>query len=400
MEKTSPAPYRALQKHLDRIPPGFPASRTGADIRLLQHIFSPDQARIATCLGSEPRSLEQIHEAARPMALSPGQLQEALTAMVKKGGIEVRRINGEKYYANLPLVVGMYELQIHRLTPEFIRDFKDYTAEKPFGISFLSTPSSQMRTIPVNKSIVPELKLADYQRVSVLLDRADPPFVILPCICRRKKQIQGQHCKKTQRTETCLAMGHVAQTLMEMGVGREIHREEARDIIRQNQEDGLVLQPANTRQVEFICSCCGCCCSMLGLQKDLPLPLDFWTADFRIRLDKDRCVGCGKCIESCQTLALTPAEPPPQKNKEKRPPRLNPVRCIGCGLCVPSCPSKALELNPSGNPVLPPPDRDTLTREFTGSGPGILRKAGTVAKLAKGILLTGDVRLLKSDPDP
>ena len=162
----------------------------------------------------------------------------------------------------------MYELQVNRLTPEFIKDFKTYTAEIPFGISFLSTRRPQMRTIPVGKSITPALTVADYHRVSRLLERADPPFIILPCICRKKKGLQGEPCQKTQRVETCLAMGHVARTLMEMGIGREISLQEASAIIRKNQEEGLVLQPGNTRQVEFICSCCGCCCSMLGLHKN------------------------------------------------------------------------------------------------------------------------------------
>ena len=404
MENSSSNPdaYRRLQQHLDRLPVGFPASGSGADIRLLQHIFTPVQARIAACLSLEPRDIHRIFKDAGHLVKDRDQLQEELTAMVKKGGLEIRIKDGKKWYTNTPLVVGMYELQVDRLTPEFIRDFKAYTAEKPFGISFLSTPRPQMRTIPVNKSITPELSVADYHRVSLLLDRADPPFVILPCICRRKKSLEGEPCRLTRRTETCLAMGSAGQTLIEMGVGRKIDRQEARAIIRKNQEEGLVLQPANTRQVEFICSCCGCCCSMLGLQKELPLPLDFWASDFKITLDKEQCIGCGKCISRCQTLALTRPgssgpEQPQKGRPDRSPPRLNPARCIGCGLCVPACPSKALTLVPRKRRPRPPANREALNRALSPGGP--IRKAGTIARLAKGIILTGDLRLLRSDPD-
>jgi hypothetical protein len=36
--------YRDLAKHLDRLPGGFPPSETGAEIRLLERLFTPDEA--------------------------------------------------------------------------------------------------------------------------------------------------------------------------------------------------------------------------------------------------------------------------------------------------------------------------------------------------------------------
>lgn len=51
-------PYRKLQEHLNRQPIGLPPSRTDADIRLLRHIFSPDEARAATCLSHIPEPLD------------------------------------------------------------------------------------------------------------------------------------------------------------------------------------------------------------------------------------------------------------------------------------------------------------------------------------------------------
>ena len=42
--------YRRLQDHLDKMPIGFPAVKSGADIRLLKHIFTPEEAEIAMLL--------------------------------------------------------------------------------------------------------------------------------------------------------------------------------------------------------------------------------------------------------------------------------------------------------------------------------------------------------------
>ena len=76
-----------------------------------------------------------------------------LAGIQKKGGVESRNRNEIRHYCIPPLVVGIYEFQLGRLTPEFIKDFDEYTSDRKFGIEILSTKLPQMRTIPVGKSI-------------------------------------------------------------------------------------------------------------------------------------------------------------------------------------------------------------------------------------------------------
>jgi hypothetical protein len=54
---------------------------------------------------------------------SPEELKKILDRIQKKGGIESKIKNGKKHYCSAPLVVGMYEFQNERLTPQFIKDF-------------------------------------------------------------------------------------------------------------------------------------------------------------------------------------------------------------------------------------------------------------------------------------
>ncbi len=391
-------PYVNLQQHLNRQPVGFPPSRTGADIRLLKHIFTPEEAGIAACLSHAPEPLETIFRRAEHLVSSAHDLEDRLTAMIKKGGLEFRREKGRNLYANAPLVVGIYELQAGRLTPEFIKDFKAYTSEKGYGISFLATKRPQMRTIPINQSITPDLPVANFDQIRTLLETAAPPFVVLPCICRKKKGMQGDPCEQTHRIETCMAMGGIAQTLIKMELGREIPRQEAMDIIRENEQEGLVLQPSNTRTIEFLCSCCGCCCSMLGLQKDLPLPLDFWETGFTAILDKDHCVGCAKCVDRCRTNALTIASLSLKTTNMDRPkPVLDPNRCIGCGHCVTACKTNALSLAVRPGRKVPPENRNQLNMILLEGKKDPLAPVKVIGKLAKGILKTRDIRLLKKN---
>jgi hypothetical protein len=132
----------------------------------------------------------------------------------KKGGLESRIKGGKKYYCNSPLVVGMYEMQLGRLTPEFIKDFAQYTADKKFGVDFLSTELPQMRTIPIARSIQPQQHISTFDEITALLRQAEAPFAILEYIYRKKKALEGNSCKITDRKEICLALGGMAQAAL------------------------------------------------------------------------------------------------------------------------------------------------------------------------------------------
>lgn len=176
-----------LQRHLDRQAVGFPATRSGVEIKLLKHIFSPKDAEIATCLRYRPEPLEKIFERAKHMVKAPEELAAALECIHQNCGIHSHMHDGRRMYCNIPLVIGMYEAQTCRMTPEFVEDYNQYTRDRKFGVEFLSTDLPQMRTIPVNRSISPQHRTRTFDEVTALLEFADPPIVILECICREKK---------------------------------------------------------------------------------------------------------------------------------------------------------------------------------------------------------------------
>jgi ferredoxin len=380
--------YKKLQKHLDKQAVGFPATRSGAEIKILKHIFTPQEAEIACCLDYRFEPLETIMDRAGHLVKSVEDLEEHLENILKKGGIESKTKNGKAHYCNAPLVVGMYEFQLNRLTPEFIEAFGEYTSDKKYGIEFLSTKLPMMRTIPVAKSIQPQHHVSTYDEVMSMLQTAEAPFAIHECICRKKKALQGHTCKATNRKETCLSMGSMAQTAIKAGAGREISREEATSFIEQNQKEGLVLQPSNSEKIEFICSCCGCCCGMLGIYQDLPKPLDFWATNYYAAVDEKSCESCGLCVKRCQVEAVAIAE-------KKQPAAVNRGRCLGCGLCVPACPTKAITLVKKPAEVKPPETREQLHEILADGRKGSLEKLKLTGKLVIDTVRTGHYNLLK-----
>ncbi len=381
--------YIKLQQHLDRQAVGFPATRSGVEIKILKYIFTPQEAEVATCLSYRMETVEAIFEKAEHLVGSAGELEAILDRIVKKGGIELKIKEGRRHYCNAPLVVGMYEFQVERLTLELVKYFDAYFSDRAFGIEFLSTELPQMRTIPVARSIHPRHNVSTFDEVMTLLQRAETPFVILECICRKKKSMEGKACRVTDRRETCLALGSGADMLLVSGIGREITRDDAVSIIEQNQKDGLVLQPANTEKPEFICSCCGCCCGMLSMHRQIPKPLDYWVSNFYAAVDAQTCTACGVCQRRCQVGAVAVSE-------KTQLAVVNPGRCLGCGLCVTTCPAGAITLVKKPVETRPPETREELFDIIMANKKRTLGKIKLGGKFVLDAIRTGQTHLLKS----
>ena len=380
--------YRKLQRHLNSQAVGFPATKSGSEIRILKHIFTAQEAQIATFLTYRFEPIETVFGRAKGFVESIEQLEEILEGIERKGGIESKIKNSKKVFCIPPLVVGMYEFQIGRLTPEFIKDFDDYTNDKKFGVEFLSTKLPQMRTIPIAKSIRPQLNVSTFDEVAMLIEKAEPPFAIFECICRKKRALLGEPCRVTDRKETCLAFGNIAHASLRYGIGREIQIDESMAILEKNQKQGLVLQPSNTEKAEFICSCCGCCCGMLGMHKNLPKPVDFWASNFYAAVDADACDGCKNCEKRCQVGAV-------KVSTESGQAAVDLNRCIGCGACVPTCPKSAITLQKKSSEVMPPQTKEDLLHAIMSNKKGVLGKLKVTGKIVADAITTGQTHLLK-----
>ena len=369
--------YRSLQQHLDQQAVGFPAVKSGADIRLLKRLFTPEEARLALHLSCKPLPTARVvTSGARDWAAE--QVRPLLESMLQKGAIGWKRRDGVDRWYLMPMVVGIYECQDGQPAPEFLKDADAYMRSLSFGKSFLSVKPSQMRTIPINRSVPVEHHVATYDQARELLRSARGPFVVLPCICRRSAAMKGKPCAKVTREETCLAFGDMAAMVLRRKHGRQITREEVLAILEANQEDGLVLQPANAQKPEFICSCCGCCCGMLSIQKRLPHPSDFWSSSYFAEVSAEACTQCGTCVSRCQVNAVALSGPSGEAV-------VDPGRCIGCGLCVPTCPSDAVRLVRKEEAKAPPEDEEALCDEIMANKKGTLAQLQMLAKVALGM---------------
>jgi Fe-S-cluster-containing hydrogenase component 2 len=320
--------YWELAKHLDKLPGGFPPTESGAEIRVLQHLFTPEEASLATYLTLLGETSRVV---ARRAGLSVAEVDDRLQEMARKGLIYCDyKEDGPDEYMAMPWVIGIYEAQVGRLTPELLRDIGAYHDE--FGRPDFWSVGPQLRTIPVGESITVRQDVLIHEQAEELV-KAREKYAVAPCICRQQAAMIGLGCDKP--LETCLIFDGFAEYYVRNGLGREIDQTEALDIIRSADKNGLVLQPGNARAAMNICCCCGDCCGVLQIAKRHPQPATVLSSPYVAQVDLELCNDCYTCTTRCQMEAL-------EMGDEGL--ILYEHRCIGCGLCVTTCTTGALSL--------------------------------------------------------
>ena len=322
--------YYDLREQLDQYSVGFPSTESGVEIKILQKLFSEEEAELYLNL---TMLLETPEAIAKRIAREPNEVAAALDGMFKKGLIFRLAKEGVSKYGAVPFVVGSWEFQLKDMDKEFAELFDQYFLEG-FGKQGIAL-AAPLRTVPVNKSISHLWPVAPYEDVKKLFDNREQ-ISVANCICRVQQGLLDKGCDKP--LEVCFQFGAHAQYYVDKGMGRFITKEEALGIIDKCDEEGLVPQPFISQDAGGMCNCCGDCCGILRSIKMDPKPAERVLTNYYAAVDPDACSACETCVERCQMEAI--------KLGTNDSAEVDRDRCIGCGLCVTTCPSEALSLQP------------------------------------------------------
>jgi Fe-S-cluster-containing hydrogenase component 2 len=367
--------YRRLQEHIDKMPVAYPATESGVELRLLQHLFTPEEAEMALHLSAVPEPLEKVYSRARKAGIGLEELRNGLDDLAGKGAILKTEFKGEPAYSKAMLAIGMYEFQAGRITKEFHSDMRQYMDEG-FAEALLTPNTFQMRTIPINEEVLPERHIGTYDGARELVMRSEGPFAVIPCVCRDGMDLEGQPCSQTDIRETCLLFGSYAEKIVERGVGKKLTREEMIGMLERANDVGMVLQPQNIQDPHFICRCCGCCCAVLNTANKLSETAEYFETNYYAEVDEELCDECRNCGDRCQMDAFF---------HEDGPSRVDLSRCIGCGLCIATCPGGAIRLHEKEETQTPPKTQNALYMKILLERYGPVEAAKMVAKKALGM---------------
>jgi ferredoxin len=322
--------YEKLRERLDMFPQGFPQTKSGVELEILENLFSIDEAEIALSLRPYPEPVSTIAER---MNREAEELGETLYDMSKRGLIlRFKESEDVIYYFLAPWMIGVWEFQVNRLTPENVKLYEKYY-EEGMVPSNKTKKVAGFRVIPIQKEIQDNTEIQPFEKVSETID-AQTRFAVADCICRKEAKMMGEGCDKL--VEACMTFGVAADYYIENQLGREISKEEAKEILTKAEEDGLVHFSSNHAGDKiFMCNCCGCCCKALANITKYDNPGVIAKSNYYASVDAETCDGCETCTERCQVDAI---------QIEDDLAIINMAQCIGCGLCVSTCPTESISM--------------------------------------------------------
>ncbi len=338
MEKNS---YKKLAERLDALPNGFPPTEDGVELRMLERLFTPEEAELASQLRLTKEIPEQV---ARRLGRETAEVRALLKGMARRGLIAAGKAEGGLGYGLLPFVVGIYENQAGNIDREFALLFEAYY-KQAFAKVMTAQPQFH-RVIPVNESIKVDIEVRPFESAASLVNGAQA-WGVLDCICRVQKALIGEGCDHP--LDVCMTLADVPGAFDSNPVIRALSREEALGTLRRAAEAGLVHSVSNNQKgVHYICNCCTCSCGVLRGMAELGIANVVARSSYLNQVDELLCNGCETCLDYCQFGALTMGD--------SAVVQINAIRCVGCGVCVAQCPNQALGmvLRPEEDLVLPP----------------------------------------------
>ena len=280
---------------------------------MLDTLLNDEQCELM--LHMKQRKPVKVAEMAKKMKWDEEHTQQVLEEIAKIGLIEYNWHNPEheKQYVIPVFVVGSAEnlilnKELSEKYPDLMGSFQDEMAYLPLEpISHMVPPGGAgmgFHVIPVESAIPKESESLDIEHVSYWLDKYRDQIAYGDCVCRKSQRLQGKGCGELE-DDVCVYLGDYATYLVETGRATMTTYEEAVERMKRTEENGYMHQITNgdgPDEIFAICnctlgSCYGLRCSQLFNNPNMS------ASAYRAKVDPDKCVACGKCVEVCPSGA-------------------------------------------------------------------------------------------------
>lgn len=280
----------------------------GPEYYVLEPILNPYQAKLAMYLKfREKVSAKDVAEASKEPY---EKVKETLDYLAWAGVAFVNTVEGVDLYWQDIFVPGHLEMinnnkELVAKHPEVAEAFYYFGSKKgPMAVGVMPIGGGPMRVLPIERAIDGNSRRASYEELSKHLNEAKV-FSVSDCSCRTSRESMGEGCGHLKE-EMCIQLDHAAEYYIKTGRGREITREEAFEIIKKAEGNGLMHSIPNLDtpgHTHAICNCCGCGCYAMRLANEY-LNNDIVRSNYKSVVDESKCVACGECVDVCPTNAL------------------------------------------------------------------------------------------------
>ena len=281
----------------------------------LAAICTDEMAEIALQMGKrKPRTLKDM---VKITGKDEKYLEDILEKMSYNGVIEYNWENPqhEKQYVLPMFVPGSAEFanmnaEILEKNPEMGRFFERMSRIPLEKVTPMVPPGGAgigMHVIPVEKEVNMSNSSIPVEHISYWLDKYEGKYAASPCSCRRSRKTYEEGCADDPEG-WCIAVGDMADYVVETGKGgRYITKEEALEIFQKAEDNGFVHQITNIDGEDKIFAICNCnvnVCYALRTSQLFNTP-NLSRSAYVAKVDKSKCVACGRCVEVCPAGAVS-----------------------------------------------------------------------------------------------
>jgi H+/Na+-translocating ferredoxin:NAD+ oxidoreductase subunit B len=334
--------YRRLAKHLGSLIMGYPFH--DALIDLLKEMFSPAEAEVALAIPAELKPLEVVPaDVIVPgTGLPESAVMEALSSLSERNMIySAMCADGSMGYAHLQVGYGMPQTffwegkqdeRARKMAKLVLKYFTVPTTREVYG----GAPTKSFKYSPADLTVdIPMQGVLPHELMGPIVG-ASTKIAVAHCSCRISARVLGRtDCEHS--LEVCIKYDELAEFVITKGLAREISKDEALQILKNAEKEGLVHMVDNARSgIKHTCNCCGHYCWNVGIIRRRKIPRDVLMAVYFTReTETEECTGCGNCAEICPVRAVGMVDDRPRVDQEW---------CIGCGVCAVDCPSGAISI--------------------------------------------------------
>lgn len=232
------------------------------------------------------------------------------------------------------LLGGLNEDQYEKY-PELAVGFLYHTTQMCTGNGPLLPAANHgvHRPVPVESALKNETHVESWENLQKLIDEsANGSYAICECICRKIRKEYDELADEPD-LEWCMPLGHYAEYAIRTGKARRVTREEYMARLKEAEERGYVHNVSNhdgPSPIEYICNCDYQTCMSIRASS-YTQAANLSKSNFVAKVDTEKCVACGSCVEKCPGNAVKLGQKLPQKCKVEYvdsdfPPEVNAIK--------------------------------------------------------------------------
>ncbi|MFX0114874.1 MAG: 4Fe-4S binding protein [Candidatus Hodarchaeota archaeon] len=210
----------------------------------------------------------------------------------------------------------------------------------PIALTEHSNSLDKLYSRYLHHAVVTWEELENIYQIAHLLADERPPVARFDCICLR---LAG----KSDPKKHCYGIAFTADLLKQypryLGGVEFLEAEQALEDLRQMSEEEPVVHSVIAMGVPYIGINCNCtipvCNPYWYRTSAFFVKQAFYKGESTCRVNRERCIGCGTCVEVCPFKI-------PKLHDERS--YINSAECWGCGVCQRNCPENVIDFTPRG----------------------------------------------------